>query len=150
MILDSLDRLESYCTMYPKIRGVVRFLQENDPETLPVGKISIDRDNVFVNVSETDLKPESEALLEIHRRYIDIQMPVTPDMEERFGWSPREILSMPNGAFDTEKDIQFFGDAPQTVYGMRRGQFSIFTPDDAHAPMLGSGRMRKLIFKVEI
>jgi beta-galactosidase beta subunit len=31
---------------------------------------------------------------------------------------------------------------------MREGQFSILYPEDAHAPMLGTGKIKKMIFKI--
>jgi beta-galactosidase beta subunit len=30
------------------------------------------------------------------------------------------------------------------------GQFGIYFPDDVHAPMIGEGRIRKLIMKVKV
>ena len=68
--------------------------------------------------------------------------------EEEFGWSPRSAVASPRAEFDVEKDIQFFEDEPQTFYTVREGQFTILMPQDAHAPMLGEGHVRKLIFKV--
>ncbi|MDE6624595.1 MAG: YhcH/YjgK/YiaL family protein, partial [Alistipes sp.] len=50
--------------------------------------------------------------------------------------------------FNAEKDIQFFEDVPQTYYTLRPGQFTILFPEDGHAPMVGEGVVRKIIFKV--
>ena len=50
--------------------------------------------------------------------------------------------------FLTEKDIQFFDDVPQTYYTLCPGQFTVLFPEDGHAPMVGEGIVRKIIFKV--
>ena len=44
--------------------------------------------------------------------------------------------------------LSFYNDTPQTFYTVREGEFTILMPEDAHAPMLGEGHVRKLIIKV--
>ena len=82
----------------------------------------------------------------MHNRYVEVQ--VVLGGEELFGWSTRSYCHLAEGEFDTERDILFYGDRPQTYYHVRPGQFTILFPEDAHAPMLGEGSVRKLIFKV--
>ena len=60
----------------------------------------------------------------------------------------RRAGSTPLGTFDTQKDIQFFDDEPQTYYTLRPGQFTMLLPEDGHAPMVGEGHIRKIIVKV--
>lgn len=146
MILDTLQNCELYYSLSPRMHQAFEWLERTDVSKLEVGRHNIDSDNLFVNVSELDLRPRSEAALELHREYIDIQ--VVFGGEEEFGWSPKSAVVAPRSEFDTEKDIQFFLDTPQTFYTVREGQFTILTPEDAHAPMLGTGHVRKLIFKV--
>lgn len=146
MILDSIGNCGRYASLHPLFGKVFDFLREHDAWALPVGRNDIDGDNLFVNVSEIDLKPVGEALLEVHDKYIDIQ--VVFGGEELFGWSERRHCSKAQIEFDASRDVQFFTDTPQTVYAVREGQFTILYPEDAHAPMLGKGHVRKLIFKV--
>jgi YhcH/YjgK/YiaL family protein len=146
MILDTLQNRERYYALSPRLRQAFEWLDTADIASLEVGRHDIDGDNIFVNVSELELRPRSAAALEVHNEYIDIQ--VVFGGEEEFGWSPRSELKTPREEFDTERDIQFFLDTPQTFYSVREGQFTILLPEDAHAPMLGSGHVRKLIFKV--
>ena len=96
---------------------------------------------------ETELKKPADAKLEIHDAYLDVQVLVR-GREERFGWSERADLRRPLGPFDAGKDIQLFDDEPQTYYTVRPGQFTLLMPDDAHAPMVGEGSIRKIIVKV--
>ena len=146
MILDTLQNRELYYTLSPRLRRAFEWLEQTDVMALAPGRHDIEGDDIFVNVSELDLRPRSAAALEVHNKYIDIQV-VFGGVEE-FGWSPRSAVQLPRAEFDCEKDIQFFQDVPQTFYSVREGEFTILMPEDAHAPMLGEGHVRKLIFKV--
>lgn len=146
MILDSLKNLERYYALSPRLKVVFDFLTTADLAALSVGRHNIDGDNVFVNVSELELRSLDAAHLEVHNRYMDVQVVVGG--EEIFGWSDRSDCHAAEGEFDTERDILFYSDKPQTFYKVHPGQFTILLPSDAHAPMLGEGCVKKLIFKV--
>ena len=51
---------------------------------------------------------------------------------------------------DYRTDIQFFHDAPATWIAVPPGHFCIFFPEDAHAPLVGEGIIRKVIFKIAV
>lgn len=146
MILDSIQNAERYYALHPHFKMVFDYLHSTDVRALEDGRHDIDGDKLFVNVSTLELRPMDAAHLEAHNRYIDIQVVV--EGEEYFGWSERKDCSKPEGAFDEERDIIFYSDKPQTHYKVREGQFTILYPEDAHAPMLGEGKVKKLIFKV--
>ena len=147
MILDSLNNAERYYALLPALERVVAFMRDTDVASLEVGRHDIDGEHLFVNVSELDLRPLDAAHLEVHNRYVDVQ--VVLGGEETFGWSERKDCRMAEGEFDAERDILVYSDRPQTHYTVREGQFTLLFPEDAHAPMLGKGRVRKLIFKIE-
>lgn len=146
MILDSLRNKELYYALCPRFKRAFEWLEATDLASLATGRHTIDGDDIFVNVSEIELKPRSQAALEVHDDYIDIQV-VAGGVEE-FGWSPREALTTPREEFDKSKDIGFYSDVPKTFYTVREGEFCILMPQDAHAPMLGEGVVKKMIFKV--
>ena len=148
MILDSIKNAELYYSLNPRLKVAFDWLAECNPKTLAAGRHSILGDEVFVNVMELDLRPRYEALLEVHDKYIDIQVIVGGIGKEEFGWSERKDCKKAKGEFDTERDIQLFTDQPQTFYTMKEGQFTILMSEDAHAPMLGEGHIKKMIFKV--
>jgi YhcH/YjgK/YiaL family protein len=56
---------------------------------------------------------------------------------------------LPNGDYNSEKDVQFFKDAPDMFFQLTNGQFAIFFPADVHAPMIGEGQIKKLVIKVK-
>ena len=147
MILDSLKNRARYEALHPRFKEVFDYIESHDLLAMECGRYDIDGDNIFVNVQELDLRPTSEARLELHRKYIDIQV-VLNDAVELFGWSEKKDCLKPEAEFDEQKDVQFFTDEPQCFYSVGEGQFSILYPEDGHAPMLGEGHVKKCIFKI--
>lgn len=136
-----------YENVNPRMKKAFELIASTDWTTMETGIHELDGNDIYVNVMERELKQKSDAKLEVHNEYIDIQVLVT-GKEEAFGWSERKDLRMPQGEFNAEKDIQFFDDVPQTYYTLRPGQFTVLFPEDGHAPMVGEGTMRKIIVKV--
>lgn len=147
MIFDSLKNSALYYSVSPRMEKAFGYVASTDWNKMEPGIHELDGKDIYVNVMERELKKPADAKLEIHNEYIDIQILVSGN-EESFGWSERANVSKPQAAFDAEKDIQFFDDAPQTYYTLRPGQFTILFPEDAHAPMVGEGHVRKIIVKV--
>ena len=149
MILDSLKNKAQYAALHPCFQQVFDFIDNNDVASLPCGRHDIDGDNIYVVVQEWDLRELKEARLELHRKYIDIQM-LLSGPNEVFGWSEKKDCLTPEADFDEAKDVQFFTDTPQCFYSVGEGQFSILFPEDGHAPMLGEGHVKKCIFKIAL
>ena len=147
MIFDSLKNSEVYNSLNPRFARAFEYLKTTDLASLTAGIHEIDGRNIYVNVQERALKRPEEARLEVHNQYIDIQVVVRG--RETFGWSERSSCTHPDGEFDNEKDILFYDDAKQTCYTLTEGQFTIFFPEDAHAPMIGEGDIKKVIVKVK-
>ena len=149
MILDSLKNAALYAELHPRFKTVFDYIASHDLAAMECGRHAIDGDNIFVVVQEWDLRPTSEARLELHRKYIDIQL-VLDGADEIFGWSEKKDCLKPEADFDEQKDVQFFTDIPQCFYSVAKGQFSILYPEDGHAPMLGEGHVKKCIFKIAL
>ncbi len=147
MILDSISNAELYYCMSPRLAKAFEYIKSTDLSKLEEGRHIIDGDEIFVNIVERELKNAADAKLEVHNLYADIQI-VISGSDEGFGYLERCKLQEPTAEFNTEKDIQFFADAPQTIYYMRPGQFTLLLPEDAHAPLIGSGVVRKAVVKV--
>ena len=113
MILDSISNCERYYALNPRLKAAFDYLGQTDVQALTPGRHDIDGDDLFVTVSELDLKPVEEALFEVHDEYIDIQ--VVFGGEELFGWRERRDCRMPQGEFDIARDVRFFTDPSQTV-----------------------------------
>ena len=149
MILDSLKNSGLYAGISPRLKKAFELIGSTDWTTVEPGIHELDGKDIYVNVMERELKLKKDAKLEVHNEYIDIQVLIS-GTSETFGWSERKDLSQPQAAFNPEKDIQFFDDEPQTYYTLRPGQFTILFPEDGHAPMVGEGKVRKIIVKVRL
>lgn len=131
-----------------RFQKTFEFLHRTDLDKLPVGRYSIDGENVYALVQTCDLKPTSDARAEVHRRYIDIQTPLTGS--ETYGVAR---LSYGNfrKVFDSLADIQFY-DQDLDFFTLQPGQFAMFLPPRGlHAPGLTLGephQIRKLVVKV--
>ena len=149
MILDSLKNAALYYSVSPRLQKALEWMAQTDWSQVEPGKHQLEGKDIFANVMERDLKSKEAAKLEVHNDYIDIQTLVSGESES-FGWSERCKLTQPQSEFNTEKDIQFFDDVPQTYYTLTPGQFTILLPEDGHAPLVGTGAIRKVVVKVRL
>jgi YhcH/YjgK/YiaL family protein len=128
--------------------AAIKFIEENDLSELEPGKHLIDGENLFVNIVDSQMKTPEQARLEVHDKYIDIQVPLSK--EESFGVKPRRECVEPDGEFNAEKDILFYNDKDWTTVTVKLGEAITFDPDTAHAPLIGEGTIHKAIFKVKV
>lgn len=124
------------------------YIQQHDLNSLPVGRHEINGDKLYVVIADSQMRTAAEAQLEAHNRYIDIQIPLS--CAESYGVKARSECHQPIGEFDEEKDIIFYQDAFTQVETRQPGEMIIFQPEDAHAPLLGTGTVHKAIFKVSV
>ena len=156
MIHDSLGRsAEKYYGLHPLFRQAFEYIDTHLAEwTDPAsdGRHTIQGDDLFVMVGSHNLRRPEEAALEVHDRYIDLQVMISGS--ENFGWAQREACTEPRGAFDTTNDIGFFNDLPTSTTTALAGEFVVFFPEDAHAPLIRpvgiAGGCRKAIFKIRV
>ena len=149
MILDSLQNADKYFNLSPLFAKAFDFLKNKDLNALEDGKFEIE-DGLKLIVSNGNGKTAEESLkkFECHDQNIDIQVCVKG--QETIGWKPREKCGNPNGDYNPEKDVRFFNDEPDMFFQLADHQFVIFYPEDVHAPMIGEGAIKKLVFKVKI
>ena len=149
MIKDHIDNAHQYDDLHPNFRSVLEILQSLNLNALQPGHIELDGNYVYININETKSKNKEEAKLESHRRYIDIQMPLSG--KETFGVKSTTNCTNPIDEFDTERDILFYEDTPTEYITLNKGEFIIFFPDDAHAPCINTiDNHLKLIVKISV
>jgi YhcH/YjgK/YiaL family protein len=91
---------------------------------------------------------DSTAQFECHNAYIDIQY-VFGGLET-VGYKSRLTCVEPRGEYDSKKDVLFYEDAPDFFFKLYPGQFGIYFPDDVHAPMIGEGKIKKVVMKIKV
>ncbi|SFI52363.1 YhcH/YjgK/YiaL family protein [Halpernia frigidisoli] len=149
MIIDSLKNAQKYESLNPLFKTAFDFLQGKDLQDLEDGKHDI-AEGLKLIVSNGNGKTKETSLekFECHQQNIDIQICVNGN--ETIGWKPKEKCNNPKEDYNSEKDVQFFNDSPDMFFQLTNGQFAIFYPEDVHAPMIGEGAIKKLVFKVKI
>lgn len=148
MVLDVLQQWERYTALHPALARAFDFLRDTDLASLAPGRHEIDGDALYVSIDHVDGRGRDGARLECHRAHIDVQ--VTIDGDEQIGWRPLAECRTADGAFDSARDVGFYSDRPDTWLIVPRGTFAIFFPDDGHAPLAGSGAVRKAIVKIRV
>ena len=147
MIIDTLDNLAKYEAVNPLFKEVVAFIRDNDLSDLEPGKHAIAGADLFVNITTAKGRTPDAAVLETHRRMIDIQIPL--DAPETYGYTP--LCRLPQAEYDAEKDITKYGDLmAESFVDCQPGMFAIFFPQDGHAPCISlAPEIKKAIFKVK-
>lgn len=148
MVIDTLENLKEYAGMNPLFTDVVKFLEENDLNALEPGKHYIKDKDLFVNITTAKGKTPDQAVMETHKKMIDIQIPL--DEEETYGYLPLEDLPE-DIPYNEEKDITKYPGVPGSSYvTCRPGMMAVFFPQDGHAPCISNAaEIKKAIFKVK-
>ncbi len=123
------------------------FLARPDLAELSPGRHEIDGERIFALV-EHPQGAARPARLEAHRRHLDIQVALAGS--ELIGWRPLADCRWPDGSFDESRDVGFYLDRPAVWLPLAAGQFMIFWPGDAHAPLAGEGPLHKVVVKLRV
>ena len=157
MICDYIENLDRYIGTHPRFAAAFPFLKEllADPN-LTLGRHDMsgcDVENaVYANVSGGETTPYSDkARLEMHRKYIDIQI----------GVEGEEAMYCPGvGEYPICKEYDEAGDYELATMdkescvclNLKAGMFAIFFAGEGHAPCLAvndkSCKVKKVIGKV--
>ena len=149
MIIDSLENAEKYTSIHPLFSEAFKYIKSIDLKNAEIGKTDLsDGLKIIVAEKEGMTKEESIAKFECHNQNIDIQLCISG--KETMGWKSRQSCNSPKGEYNSEKDVLFYNDAPDTYFDLTDNQFAIFFPEDVHAPMIGKDVIKKLIIKVKI
>jgi len=148
IIMDNLQRAERYYDMHPAFEKAFAFLRRNDLAELPDDRYEIDGDRLFCMISKGPGRSRTEAKLEAHRKYIDIQYVIAG--ADEMGWKPAAGCKLIDTSYDADKDIGFFKDRPDSWTKVSAGSFVIFFPQDAHAPLVSGGEIHKAVLKIAV
>jgi len=135
MIVDHISNWQSY-SLGEAWEKAFAFLSSLGPDA-EEGEYPIDGDDLFARVMAYDTRTEdaSDAVLEAHRDFADIQMALT--QAERIAVYPTHTLSVKE-AYSADKDAAFynFEKAANLQLTMQPGTFALLLPQDAHMPGL--------------
>ncbi len=148
MIFSTLSQSSRYAALHSLFPRAFDYIRDTDLHALVPGHYPIIGDDLFVIIEHEQARTRAEAQLECHRKYIDIQL-VLEGVDE-IGWKPLVDCREPVDGYSEERDIRFFRDEPDSWITTPTGAFCIFFPEDAHAPLVSSGLIRKAVFKIAL
>ncbi len=149
MIKDSLKNIDSLSQYGENFNKAIEFLKTVDFNALTPQKYEIDGSNVYAFFCEVNLVAPTQAKLETHKKYADIQV-VTYGCEG-MEYAPADTLTVKE-EYSAEHDIAFYEDGKNAeLLKVSAGEFALFLPEDAHKPNCFAGqgeKSKKLIVKV--
>ena len=148
MILSDLKYSERIEMLHPLFKRAFDYVKTHDLLHTPCGRIELEGDDLFINNVNPECVAIDQQVLEVHREYIDIH--ILLEGEEIIGWKPLRDAKDERKEYSESDDCALYGDKCFTPIKLFPDQFAIVWPEDAHAPLIGEGTIRKLIVKVRI
>ena len=144
MIFDDLRNLEEYKVVPEEVLAFIHGLTAATPD----GRYEI-TDRIYANIESYITKGETEAVLESHRKYIDLQF-LLHGME-RIDYINTDGLEM-RGNYNPEKDIVFYKKTKAELGSLYLNgrNFAVFFPHDAHAPQITTFSLQENVKKVVV
>ena len=154
MIADYIKNLDTYASVHPRFPKAFAFLKELLQKPLENGRYycpDCAEGEIFANVSSYDSRPMEQAIMEVHHKYIDIQVIVSG--EEKI-YMPALETPVVTKEFNEAGDCAIFSmpdPAASTCITMDQGTFAIFLPNEIHGPNLAAREsvpVMKIVVKV--
>ncbi len=147
MILDTLANASRYFSLHPRFKQAFEWLHSQRLADIPNGRQEIDGDRLYASVMREAGRGQAVAKYETHRKYIDIQYLVSGS--DLIGWA--HLTPDLNGlGYDASKDLELYAAKPTLWVPVPTGDFAVFFPEDAHAPMASTCPMHKVVVKVAV
>ena len=152
MIKDCLGLSKRYVPTAPGLARAFAWLEET-AENLPEdGRYEIDGERVFAIVASYSTVPRKEKILEGHYNYLDVQY-LAEGGPEVIGFAAADRTPIVED-YDPMNDIvKYDPRAVESEIVLRKGDFAIFFPEDAHMPGVmykEPARVRKIVVKIRV
>lgn len=148
MIVSNLQNSQRVESLHPLFKKLFDYVKTHDLLHAELGRIEIEGDALFINNVNPECVPADKQVLEVHHDYIDVH--ILLEGAERIGWKAIEDVTDETKPYEKEGDCALYADAPTTFVDLLPGQLAIVYPEDPHAPVIGKGKIRKLIAKVKL
>lgn len=148
MFIGTISDTKLASKLHPLLNTFFEFVNTHDFDTLPLGRIEIQGDDIFVNNVEVQGVRAENQPLEMHRKYIDVHVLLRGN--ETIGWKPIERIAALSQEYNEDGDCALSQDTPDTYVTLTPGDFCIVFPEDPHAPAISEGPIRKLIGKIKL
>lgn len=148
MILLPICQASSIFALHPRIATAFEFIKTHPLSQIEHSRVEIDGDNLYINIGDNELIKAERRSIEIHKKYIDLHIPLSG--VEIIGWRSSLVLEKVDKAYDELLDFALYKDIPTTYITLHPGEFLLATPQDGHAPLIGSGNLVKAVVKIKI
>lgn len=148
MVISNLNDSKRIESLHPLFKAAFDYIKSHDLLNMPLGRIELDGNRLFINNAESELVEKDRQIIEVHRKYIDIHVPL--DGVETIGWKSLADLSVVEKTYDANADFGTYSEQASAYVTLRPGQFLIAWPEDGHAPIIGEGTLRKAIVKIKM
>lgn len=148
MIVSNLQNSHRVESLHPMFKRLFDYVKTHDLLHAELGRIEIEGDALFINNVNPECVSAEKQVLEVHRDYIDVH--ILLEGAERIGWKAIEDVTDETKPYEKEGDCALYADTPTAFVDLLPGQFMIVYPEDPHAPVIGNGKIRKLIAKVKL
>jgi biofilm protein TabA len=147
MIINSLKNISIYTSLYPNLKEAVDYITNVGFEKLVTGKNEVS-DTFYIMKNQGEKKSDFAGVLEVHREWIDIHIPLTDD--EIIAFKELSECEFLEKEYDAENDYALYDENDINQVTLAKGYFAIIDPTIAHMAMLGEGSMAKLVMKVKL
>lgn len=148
MIVSNLKNSFRIEALNPLFKKLFSYVKSHDLLHEELGKITLDGDDLFINNVNPECVTQESQKLEVHRNYLDVH--ILLEGKERIGWKPLEDCVELEQEYNEASDCALYKDSASAYVDLLPGQFVVVFPEDAHAPVIGNGKVRKLIAKVKL
>lgn len=148
MIVSNLQNSGRVESLHPLFKTLFDYVKTHDLLHAELGRIEIKGDDLFINNVNPECVARDKQVLEVHRDYIDVH--ILLEGAETIGWKALEDLTAETKPYEKEGDCALYSDTPTMFVDLLPGQFAVVFPEDPHAPVIGQGKIRKLIAKVKM
>ncbi len=134
--------------LHPYFKDAANYLLASNFKNVDDGKYELIGEDLFSIVSTLEDSEENETNLEVHKKYIDIHFIYKGT--EKFGIKHAAKCLSPIGVFDEGKDVLFYNDKDYSILNLSENDCVIVYPEDAHAPVLQTVGLKKVIVKIVV
>jgi YhcH/YjgK/YiaL family protein len=150
LIYDRLENFGKYFHTGSPLFSALSFAVEFDPSK-PDRRYEIESEKIYALVSSYETSPASQNRFEIHRKYADVQVVI--EGEEKVEVSLSSELKSVSEYCDAEDKVFLELPRDSASLVMRRGEFAVLYPNEAHRPncdVHGKLHVRKIVVKVSM
>ena len=111
MILDSIENSKRFEVLHPLLKPAFDYIKSTDFTKMEDGKYEFGENGIMsVTISSFNGKSKTDAFIEAHKKYIDIQVPLLGI--EKIGWKPGDQLMEVSVPYNEAEDLTFYIDRP--------------------------------------